>query len=403
MFLEGQSRATRRTKRNLIVSVLFPIVILVFLIPYVYTHWNPYDVLGVRKTASLNEIKKAYRELAKKLHPDKNHLHEDEAGKKFIELNKAFDILKDPVRRNWFDSHGQIEDDRTLFERTLTRILDYAERIHHFASSREPYMLMIVLSICALIASYFIYYVPEPKESHPCCSEEYPFPSSPKQPNLVSGQPQSNASNSDKNGIKTSDEKDLKLIELKAETYNGMIRLLKPGFRSIVVLVDQDTQDRLLPEFRKVVWPYRRNKTLLFGYLCLDKNLNWYKSLLEDVLGVNDLTVNKKRCIGTVLSLNGFKKYFRVYHAKHHEIDYYDDETDNDGSFLGFNRDDDDMSEIIDLEVGDISRSNRAHTPDSEEACNIDKLLEKLPIWLDKMFDGLTKRYFLDRWPENIK
>ena len=57
---------------------------------------------------------------------------------------------------------------------------------------------------------------------------------------------------------------------------------------------------------------------------------------------VDDLNVNKKNCIGTVLSMNGFKKCFRVYHAKHHEIDYYDNETDNDGSFLGFNDDDDD-------------------------------------------------------------
>lgn len=401
MFVNEHLKATRKGFRNFTFNILFPVFILVTLIPFVIGHWNPYEVLGVKRTANQNEIKKAYRELAKKLHPDKNHLHEDEAGRKFIELNKAFDILKDPVRRNWFDSHGLIEDERSLLERTFYRILSYAERIHQFVSSKEPTLLMIVLSFCALVASYFIYHVPEPKQTHSCCSEEPSLSSSSKRRNSTN-----NHAHNDpecKNGLARDDDRGLKLIELKAETYNGMIRLLKPGFRSIVVLVDQDTKDRLLPEFRKAVWPYRRNKTLLFGYLCLDRNLDWYKSLLEDVLGVDGLVVNKKRCIGTVLSLNGFKMYFRVYHAKHHEIDYYDDETDNDGSFLGFNREDGDINEETDLEVGNLANTNRSMTPRADEACPVDTLLEKLPIWLDKMFDGLTKRYFLDSWPEEIK
>lgn len=400
MFFNEHLGITRKGYRNFAFSILFPIIILVTIIPFVIAHWSPYEVLGVKRTANQNEIKRAYRELAKKLHPDKNHLNEDEAGRRFIELNKAFDILKDPVRRSWFDSHGQIEDERSLLERALYRVLSYAERIHQFVASKEPTLLMIVLSVCALIASYFIYHVPEPKQSNSCCSEEHCHPSSTDRPDSPFNSREVNQEC--KNGLTQNDNRDLKLIELKAETYNGMIRLLKPGFRSIVVLVDHDTRERLLPEFRKAVWPYRRNKTLLFGYLCLDKNLDWYKSLLEDVLGVDGLIVNKKRCIGTVLSLNGFKKYFRVYHAKHHEIDYYDDETDNDGSFLGFNKDEEDVSEETDLEVGNLGKSEQSMTPNVEEVCPIDTLLDKLPIWLDKMFDGLTKRYFLDTWPENI-
>lgn len=46
--------------------------------------------------------------------------------------------------------------------------------------------------------------------------------------------------------------------ELRAETYFGMIRLLKPGCRSIVVLVDEQSKDILLPQFAKHVWPFRK-------------------------------------------------------------------------------------------------------------------------------------------------
>jgi hypothetical protein len=48
------------------------------------------------------------------------------------------------------------------------------------------------------------------------------------------------------------------LHELRAETYNGMVRLLKPGCRTIVVLVDDQSKGQLLSEFHRIVWPYRK-------------------------------------------------------------------------------------------------------------------------------------------------
>jgi hypothetical protein len=48
------------------------------------------------------------------------------------------------------------------------------------------------------------------------------------------------------------------LHELRAETFNGMVRMLKPGCRTIVVLVDAQSKSKLLPEFHRIVWPYRK-------------------------------------------------------------------------------------------------------------------------------------------------
>lgn len=49
----------------------------------------------------------------------------------------------------------------------------------------------------------------------------------------------------------------LRLHELRAEKYNGLVRLLKPGCRTIILLVDAQSRLKLLPAFHKAVWPYR--------------------------------------------------------------------------------------------------------------------------------------------------
>ena len=63
-----------------------------------------YDTLGVAESASAEEIKKAYRRLARKYHPDINK--EKGAEEKFKEINAAYEILKDDTKRQQYDQHG---------------------------------------------------------------------------------------------------------------------------------------------------------------------------------------------------------------------------------------------------------------------------------------------------------
>jgi len=79
-----------------------------------------YDTLGVSENASKDEIKKAYRRLARKYHPDVNK--EKGAEEKFKEINAAYEILKDDEKRQQYDQHGD-----TMFG---------GQNFHDFASSQ---------------------------------------------------------------------------------------------------------------------------------------------------------------------------------------------------------------------------------------------------------------------------
>ena len=66
---------------------------------------NYYEVLGISKTATADEIKKAYRNLAFKYHPDRNS-GDKAAEEKFKEINEAYDVLSDEKKRADYDSFG---------------------------------------------------------------------------------------------------------------------------------------------------------------------------------------------------------------------------------------------------------------------------------------------------------
>lgn len=155
----------------------------------------------------------------------------------------------------------------------------------------------------------------------------------------------------------------LHLIELRRETYFGLVRLLKPGCRTIVLLCDAQSRLKLVTKFYQCIYPYRKNKTIQFAFLLIEKNIGWYKDLLKLALSEKrDLHINPINCIGTVLVLNGFKKYFSVYHASDSRCDL--DE------------------QLVLLE---------------------ESLLDNFPRWLEKLFAGKINRYYVKYWPDKMR
>lgn len=72
---------------------------------------NYYETLGVDKSASADEIKKAYRKLAHKYHPDKGQGKNAENDAKFKEVNEAYQVLSDAEKKGQYDQYGQTFED----------------------------------------------------------------------------------------------------------------------------------------------------------------------------------------------------------------------------------------------------------------------------------------------------
>mgnify|MGYP000973819887 FL=1 len=68
-----------------------------------------YEILGVGRGASADEIKKAYRKLTRKYHPDANQ-GDSQAEKKYKEINEANEVLSDPQKRAQYDQFGYVGD-----------------------------------------------------------------------------------------------------------------------------------------------------------------------------------------------------------------------------------------------------------------------------------------------------
>lgn len=66
-----------------------------------------YRVLEVEQEASADELKRAYRQKALLLHPDKNPHRVAEATAEFAEVQRAYEVLSDPQERAWYDRHRE--------------------------------------------------------------------------------------------------------------------------------------------------------------------------------------------------------------------------------------------------------------------------------------------------------
>ena len=92
-----------------------------------------YQVLGVDKKASADEIKKAYRKLAVKWHPDKNPTNKKASEEKFKKISEAYAVLSDPEKRQQYDTFGSADQYRQQYsQEDIFRGFDLDEILRGF-------------------------------------------------------------------------------------------------------------------------------------------------------------------------------------------------------------------------------------------------------------------------------
>lgn len=158
----------------------------------------------------------------------------------------------------------------------------------------------------------------------------------------------------------------------------------------------------------------------MFAHMSIEKGATWYSELLRLSLSESrDININPRNCIGTVIALNGHRKYFCMYHAKHPESNrgtkvIYSDKipllisfincfsylypqrmikmtrhlslvpSDPEaGAFLGMDSDDSDSTDYSEPKI--LLEEN---------------LLDGVSNWLDRLFEGTTHRYYINYWPD---
>uniref|UniRef100_A0A1A7Z1J2 DnaJ homolog subfamily C member 16 n=2 Tax=Iconisemion striatum TaxID=60296 RepID=A0A1A7Z1J2_9TELE len=105
------------------------------------SEFDPYNILGVSRSASQAEIKRAYKNLAREWHPDKNK--DPKAEDMFIKISKSYEILSNEERRSNYDRYGQMDENQPFGQsqhhgfRNFHNSFYFDESFFHFPRSRE--------------------------------------------------------------------------------------------------------------------------------------------------------------------------------------------------------------------------------------------------------------------------
>lgn len=261
----------------------------------------------------------------------------------------------------------------SLLTRMVYKFMDWGDRLWFFFAGYHPqtYVMTITLVVMFVVMSLVI------KRLNDAEAEQV---RSKLKPTLKQARPPSS----------TPDNKVIHLYELRFESFNNLVKEADTGL-TVIVLVDGDSKPQLLHKFAEIMQPYTRYSALTFGFMQVEYYITWYQHLLEASLNFNRKLngINIKNCIGTVLALNGYRKYYYIYHPRNAQR--WLKRQNRIGHAMGFMDSDSESEEEANLP---------ADGAESGDKLFVDEVLSGLALWMDRVFDGSVRKVRLDYWPE---
>ena len=136
---------------------------------------------------------------------------------------------------------------------------------------------------------------------------------------------------------------------------------------------------------------------MTFAFLQLEYNIKWYRTLLEESIeGVKLENINIKNCVGTVLAINGFRKYYYIFSAK--RARQFIRQRNNVSAALGLHDLDENSDEEKEKEQDE--KDGEIEEKGKDDYFFLDELLDGLSIWMDRIFDGSIRKIRIQSWPD---
>ncbi|KAK7093775.1 dnaJ homolog subfamily C member 16-like [Littorina saxatilis] len=260
-----------------------------------------------------------------------------------------------------------------LLTRIFYKLLDWLDRLWFFFAGYEAqtYFMTILMMVMVAFMAFIVKRMNDAEEAQ-IRHQMKPGQKRPRPPSS------------------TPDNQTIHLYELRYETFNNLVKEADTGL-TFVILVDEECKKQLLHKFAEIMQPYSRYSALTFGFLQLEYYISWYQHLLEQSMSfkVKLSSINIRNCIGTVIALNGYRKYYYMYHPRNAQK--WIRKQNQVGQAMGFMDSDSDSGN----EATKNEQSDRM-----DERIFVNEVLSGLSLWMDRIFDGSVKKVRIDYWPE---